>query len=469
MPTQTNYDYGTGNSVQKLFCELPSSKMARLAREVNRLAASCGLTYTDDDGKTTLINLTLRPRLIHVEIEKALWQVIRALDGAFQKIAQLYFKNPSFYELFPFSDRERDWLTYLQDPAYIPGRIATRWDANTTFSNDEWEEGFSFFEVNGVGVGGMWYGPAAGEVALKTVVRELRKLDPKFCPIPTQNMGLLLLGLIQNQRKKLKQTRGFIALAMEKASGSNFVEFERLAKLYTKLGFPTIVIEPTDLYLKNDDLFACGKKVDMVYRDTTLSELCHFEEKGFDLSGLREGFRRGQVISSLEGEFDHKSVFEVFTNPEYANAFSKKELELFKLYILWTRLLSERKTTDNKGKKVDLIPFTLKNQSGLVLKPNRLYGGKGIVFGRETNRSAWQKKIEKGLKEPGEWVIQQLGKLRKKSFFSPLNQKVSRKNYYVVSGFFATKKGLGMVGRMSERTIVNVARRGGLTPILLMK
>ncbi|MBI4372958.1 MAG: hypothetical protein HY585_04455, partial [Candidatus Omnitrophica bacterium] len=49
------------------------------------------------------------------------------------------------------------------------------------------------------------------------------------------------------------------------------------------------------------------------------------------------------------------------------------------------------------------------------------------------------------------------------------NRKVREKNYYVVSGFFATEKGLGMVGRMSERTVVNVARRGGLTPILAIK
>jgi len=175
------------------------------------------------------------------------------------------------------------------------------------------------------------------------------------------------------------------------------------------------------------------------------------------------------VISSLEGEFDHKSVFEVFTNPEYAAAFTKKERDLFKRYVLWTRLVSERNTTNPQGKTVDLIPFTLKHQNNLVLKPNRLYGGKGIVFGCEVNRTSWQKKIETALKEPGDWVIQQLGKLRKKSFFSPLNRKARQKNYYVVSGFFATEKGLGMVGRMSEKTIVNVARRGGLTPILLMK
>jgi uncharacterized circularly permuted ATP-grasp superfamily protein len=105
----------------------------------------------------------------------------------------------------------------------------------------------------------------------------------------------------------------------------------------------------------------------------------------------------------------------------------------------------------------------------MVLKPNRLYGGKGIVFGRETSKKSWEKKIDAALKEPGDWVIQKLGALRTKSFFSRMDRKVSEHDYYVVSGFFATEKGLGIVGRMSENKIVNVAQRGGLTPILTIK
>ena len=257
------------------------------------------------------------------------------MDQAFQKVAPLYFKIPYFYELFPFSDRERDWLACLQESSYHPGPLATRWDANTTFSDEEWLEGFSFFEVNGVGVGGMWYGPAASEVALKTVMPELQKLDPRFHPTPTQSMGLLLLKLINDQRRKINRRRGSIALIMQKSEGSNYVEFERLAKKFTKLGFPTVVTEPWDFYMKKDELLFKDKTIDVVYRDTTLSELCDLEEKGFDVNPLRKAFTRGQVISSLEGEFDHKSVFEVFTDPQYERYFPQKEHKLFRRHILW--------------------------------------------------------------------------------------------------------------------------------------
>ena len=462
-------NYLTANSVHKLFRKLPPSIIHRLAREVNKAAVLNGLTYTNEQGKTTVITLTLRPRLLDSKAERFLWKTILALDRSFQKVASLYFKVPGLYELFPFSGRERDWMAIMRESSYIRGRLATRWDANTTFAHTDWKGGFSFFEVNGVGVGGMWYGPAAGKLALKIIVPELRKLDPGFKPSLCPNMSFLLLDLINRQRKKLNRTRGSIALTMQKAEGSNFVEFERLAKLYQKEGFPSMVIEPTDLELKKGEVFARDKKVDMVYRDTTLSEICDLEERGYDLTAFREAFKHGHVISSLEGEFDHKSVFEVFTNPEYVKFFTQKERELFKRYILWTRLLAERKTTAPNGKTVELIRFTRKNQSDLVLKPNRLYGGKGIVFGRETSKKSWEKKIDTALKEPGDWVIQKLGKLKTKSFFSRMDRKVSEHEYYVVSGFFATEKGLGIVGRMSENKIVNVAQRGGLTPILLMK
>jgi hypothetical protein len=469
MAPRKTHPYTIENSVEYLFQKLPRPTIHRLSHHLHKLAPSYGLTYTDERGKTNVITITLRPRLIEAAKRDSLWQTIRILDGAFQKIAHLYFEIPSFTELFPFTPQELNWLSLLEKPGYRKGRIASRWDANTTFGRRDWQEGFSFFEVNGVGVGGIWYSHACAEMILKTVVPELQRIDPGFRPVPNHDMSRLLLGILLNQRKKLGRTRGTMALVMEKASGSNFIEFEHLAALYEKLGYPTLVAEPTDLTLKGREVFIRGRKIDILYRDTTLSELCHLEEKGHDLRAFRQAFYRGQVVSSLEGEFDHKSVFEVFTSPNYASFFTTKEKKIFKQYILWTRLLRENNTTDPQGKPIDLIPFVLKKQSQLVLKPNRLYGGKGILFGHDVTPALWERKIESCLKEQGHWVIQQLGKLRRKRFFRREGKKARERNLYVVSGFLATERGLGIVGRMSELTVVNVAQRGGLTPILLVQ
>lgn len=456
------------SGVQELFEKLPRETVNRLGHSVHKMAPAYGLTYTDDAGKTEVITLTLRPRIVPKKRLLALSSTIRTLDMAFRKVARLYFEDPSIAALLPFEPRERNWLSWMQDPDYKPGHVISRWDANTTFGNQSWKDGFSLFEVNGVGVGGLWYGTSSAELALKLIVPELRKLNPKFRPHLFHDTRQLLLGSLLAQRKKLRRTRGVMAFEMQKASGGNYVEFERFAKLYQKLGYASIVCEPTDFHLKKGELHARGKLVDVIYRDTTLSELCHLEEKGHDLPALQIAFKRGQVLSSLEGEFDHKSVFEIFTSPEYDHYFTAKETAIFKRHVLWTRMLKERKTTDPSGKKIDLLPYALRNQSELVLKPNRLYGGQGVVFGGEMKRADWEKKIEAGLKEPGEWVIQKLGELKKRGFFRHGKKSALRKDYYVVSGFFATDKGIGVVGRMSERTVVNVARRGGLTPILFV-
>ncbi len=467
MPS-ANSNYHARNSVHHLFRRLPKATIHRLGREVHQKAQSTGLTYVDEKGHTEIITLTLRPRIIDREKRNALWRIIRVLDGAFRKLAPLYLENAQARILFPFEPRELDWISLMRAASYRPGAVVSRWDANTTFGDEDWKEGFQVFEVNGVGVGGLWYGAASADVINQLVSPELRKLDPRFRSVPHHDMRQLLLGTLQAQRKRLGCTRGVIALAMEKASGSNYVEFEFLARLFRKQGYQSLVTEPTDFTLKGGEIYVRGKKIDVIYRDTTLSELCHMEEKGHDLGALRKGFERGQVVSSLEGEFDHKSAFEVFTNPDFTRYFNAPERKLFQAHILWTRLLAQRKTMDWRLKNVDLVPFTLKNQSILVLKPNRLYGGQGVVFGQGVNRSVWTKKIEAALDEPGDWVIQKLGELRTKRFFRPDRNGAKEKELYVVSGFFATPKGLGIVGRMSECTVVNVARRGGLTPILLI-
>jgi len=460
--------YLSANVLEELFRRLSPGERNALRASVAKAIARYGLTYTDERGRTTPITLTLRPRLMDQKRRGRVWRAICVLDGAFRKIAPLYFRVPSLQKIFPFSRRERAWISLIAQADYRPGVLVSRWDANTTFGLQDWKRGFSFFEVNGVGVGGLWYGPASAQLMLEVAVPRLRALDSQFRPRAGHDMRNLLLGVLVRQRKKIGRRGGVIGMMMEKASGSNYIEFIRMARLFTRMGYPAIVTEPTDFKLKGNGLAARGEKIDIVYRDTTLSELCGLEGQGHDLEAVKAGFVRGQMVSSLEGEFDHKSVFEIFTSPEYAKFFTPRERKLFRRHILWTRLLRETKTTDSNDRTADLIPYILKNQEDMVLKPNRLYGGKGVVFGREIGGRLWREKIQKSLKEPGEWVIQRRGELRTKRFFRPDGRGTVERELYVVSGFFATDRGLGVVGRMSERTVVNVARRGGLTPILLI-
>ena len=94
---------------------------------------------------------------------------------------------------------------------------------------------------------------------------------------------------------------------------------------------------------------------------------------------LKQAFVNNQVISSIAGELDHKSGFEVFTNPDFAGFFSPAERSMFRKYLPWTRLIRERRTTDKAGRPIDLVPYAIKNREQLILKPSRAYGGRGCA------------------------------------------------------------------------------------------
>ena len=464
------YDYRMNDSAANLLLKLPRATLKGLIAKIRAASRRAGLTYVDEQGKVDIIPITLRPRLISPEIHRAIRDVVLTLNRSFEKIAFLYHNRPDVRPIFTFTERENSWVEDIV-PA-LDSRlscVASRWDANTGFGKVDWRESFCFFEVNGVGIGGLWYAGASADLLMHYVVPELKRLDPAFrVRIPKRGMHEILFHALAVQRKRLGRTRGAIALMMDKAEGTNYIEFERLARLYSSRGVKTILCGPADLRLKGEDLFVRGQKIDLVYRDTQLSEFCAFEEKGFDLDPVRRAFRRSQLVSTFEGEFDHKSAFEVFTDTRFYRYFSAREVRLFKKYILWTRLLRETKSQDPKGRTIDLIPYALKHRGHLVLKPNRSFGGKGIVFGSKMTRRAWEGKVEGILRKGEDWVIQEEGVVRKKRFLNPRSPNPREAALYVVSGFFAAAGDLGMVGRVSRNLIVNVAQGGGLSPILLI-
>ena len=54
---------------------------------------------------------------------------------------------------------------------------------------------------------------------------------------------------------------------------------------------------------------------------------------------------------------------------------SAEERQVFRRHILWTRILSDRRTLLPDGQNGDLLPYVRREYESLVLKPNRNYGG----------------------------------------------------------------------------------------------
>jgi carboxypeptidase Taq len=190
------------------------------------------------------------------------------------------------------------------------------------------------------------------------------------------------------------------------------------------------------------------------------------KEIGRPLDAMRLLFRQNRVVSSIVGDFDHKSCFEVLTDPVLAD-----DRRLFRRHVLWTRVLADRRTRLPDDKDGGLLDYARRNRELLVLKPNRGYGGTGVMLGEATAQAEWEQALQKAVLRSADpeqsWVVQTAARLPVHEFpvVGP-DGRVFGEPFYAVMGFAATENGLGTMCRVSQKQVVNVAQRGGLAAVL---
>jgi hypothetical protein len=86
----------------------------------------------------------------------------------------------------------------------------------------------------------------------------------------------------------------------------------------------------------------------------------------------------------------------------------------------------------------------------LVLKPNRAYGGTGVMIGPATEQTDWEAALQKAVISANDpensWVVQTATRLPVHEFpvVGP-DGRVFGEPFYAVMGFAATENGLGTV------------------------
>jgi len=101
------------------------------------------------------------------------------------------------------------------------------------------------------------------------------------------------------------------------------------------------------------------------------------------------------------------------------------------------------------------------------LKPNRAFGGQGVAIGHLLTTAEWEYALAAALADSERWVVQRLASIPVSEFpvVGP-DGNVHVEPFYTVMGFAATKYGLAILGRASQKQVVNVAQRGGLCAVL---
>lgn len=169
-------------------------------------------------------------------------------------------------------------------------------------------------------------------------------------------------------------------------------EYQLLADLFRREGYPTEVISPDQLEYRNGVLRRGDFAIDLVYRRVKVQEfLVRFDLTHPLVRAYRE--RTVCVVNSFRSELaQKKAIFDLLTDEEITAKFPASERKAVREYIPWTRVVTAGRTTYH-GRKVDLLEFILKNRQKLVLKPNDAAAEQHAVTGSETDEAGWDRAL----------------------------------------------------------------------------
>jgi hypothetical protein len=456
-------------AINAAFLRLPKEEVQRLLARKEALFVKHGMSMFTPQGKVRIIEVSLRPWVIHRDQERYFHQTCMVLRSALARLMPMYLADPRVRQILPLESEEHEWIVganakRLQTPQAVVDRL----DATAIFTVPDWRENFWFLEPNSVGIGGIHYIPATCELTAEWLGPTLRRHRPDLKLVFPDDIRALLLKLFSRHARAIGRRLRRVALVEDQSSCEGTDEFPWVAKYLRRHGISACTADPRDLAIHRKELVVKGRPVDLIYRDAEITELLEMARQGGKdtVEAIRQAFVRNQVVSSVAGEFDHKSAWELLTHPDFSDGFTLRQRRLFKAHVLWTRLLWERKTTDPFGKEVDLVPFARRHREMLLIKPNRAYGGEGVVFGNQATPGIWERELGKAVKSPFTCVVQKAAPVQSEWFpVARPDGTVRLESSYAVTGFAATQDGIAFLGRASREAGVNVSRKGGLIAI----
>lgn len=443
-----------------------ASERLALVEDIRALAIRRRITYEYD--KSTgeePIRILLPPVFLDAGQISALHRVCLILSRACEKALGLYLAHEEARVLFPLEEDERRLIEASRPDCHVR-RPAVWQRIDATLDPASPAESLRFMETNMNSVGGVYYGPAVEKLVLESILPRIMAGGDHDSIHPNEDPEKMLFDLFMRHAAGLAREPGArplrIAIVENDPDATGCTESPAVAEGLCSFGAEAFLARPEEFEVRGEALRHGGRDVDLVYR---LFEVREMNEMGGQ-AALSAAFAANRVVSGLGGEFDHKSIFELFTSSAFVHFFSPEERSIFRKHVLWTRLLRETSTDSPSGARIDLPAYAHASKDALVLKPNRSYGGDNIVIGRDADTRAWQSAVETAMKSGGA-VVQAYCPLTEMTFpvIGPAGEFVNE-SLHVVFGFSTMPDGLGIIGRASRSSVVNVARHGGLVPVL---
>lgn len=457
--------------VQNAIDSIPHDEMIELIRAIRREAKERHLVY-QRDGVDEIINLLPSPITLRPDQLGYTHYVSQTLLNCIKRLPDLYFSSPEVRDLLRVTPVEEEWLRECWTPAHREANpMFSRFDVAVDYSIPQWKDSIKFMEPNLTGIGGLHIAPTSMEVLADLVVPAMLIQDSTIRLQLAEDIRDLLLQDLMEHLDAIGRPEGQIVLVDPKYSIDGPDEMQALMDYYKeRYGITVLHADVTELQLRGDEVFYGDARVDLVYRDASVQDLVDLASEGVDVTPMRALLKQNRVVSSIAAELDQKSCFEVFTDPVLADRFlTEAEQLVMRRHVLWTRILSDRKSTAPDGRQVDLLEFARTHRESLVLKPNRSYGGEGVLVGPGVEQGAWESGIEQALKDENDrWVVQETAQIPAKSFHLLDDSGELRvEPFNVVMGIAPSNYGVAMLVRASPGRVVNIAQGGGTCAVMV--
>ncbi len=461
---------GLASRVRKAFHKLPEASVVALVGRIREEAFRRRLVYLRD-GAPDAVNVLPCPLTVLPDQLAYIHFVSLTIHNALKRLPDLYTQDVAVRELLRLLPEEDEWLGKYWTPAVRENNpVFGRLDAMIDFTSPMWKDTLRYVEPNMSGIGGLHLVPTCEAIVGDVVVPALRQVDPQLQLEVGKDIRELLMQDLLDHLEALGRKGHNVCFVEPKYAGSGPDEQEALAQYFhDRHGLRVMHADPAELTRKGDDVYYQDVVVDLAYRDYAVYDLVALERGGVDVEPMRALFRQNRVVSSIAAELDQKSCWEVLTDPQFTTKyFSADERQVFRRHILWTRLLSDRRTELPHGKVGGLLEYARDERESLVLKPNRSFGGEGVVLGPALSQAEWDAALDKALADKDRWVVQQLAHIPVYEFpvVGP-DGTVHIEPFYTVMGFAPSKYGLAILGRASQKQVVNVAQRGGMCAVMV--
>jgi hypothetical protein len=460
------------SQVQHALYRLPDGVLAELIDRLREGACERHVIYLHD-GQLDPIRILPCPIAVLPSQVSYIRAVTVIVQEAIKRFPELYFSDARVREILRLPDAEEQWVRECWGPsqqAHNP--IFGRLDALIDFTSPMWRDSLKFVEPNLTGIGGVHMVPTAERLLAEIVVPALQQMDPELRLDAGVDMReLLVREILQHAASIGSGTQ--VCFIEPKYSGQGPDEQEQVAAyLRDRHGLTVTHADPAELTLHRGAVWHNEIRVDLGYRDYGVVDLLELAEEGVDVEPMRTLLRENRAISSIAADLDQKSCWEVLTDPAITEQyFSAQERLVFQRHVLWTRVLSDRATTLPGGHTGALLEYARSNHENLVLKPNRAYGGDGIVIGPAVTMADWETALDAALADPDDrWVVQQVATIPVREFpvLGP-DGALHGEPFYTVMGFAGNEEGVAILARASQKQVVNVAQHGGLCGVMVSR